>query len=148
MATHAANLTNLVYLFAVETVEASDVESALSGADVQESDADPIKEAKTVRIGSSASTPEVAGEGLAKEFNGVLAVEFVAVPISQEILDRVDARETAHQMAMEFITALGNSRSLNNRGCYCAVTGKEDGYRNINTGRCQVSVITIRNNPE
>jgi hypothetical protein len=141
---HPRNLTNLVYEFADETVLAAESDSALNGADVQESDADKVKQRKTLRVGSDTSIPQPAGgEYETRDFNGLLSIEFLVLPDSQKLTDRVSAREEAHQMAMEFVAALFAENGLNGRACEVYVESKQNGYRNIEARRYQASVINL-----
>lgn len=138
------NLTNAVYEFAVEQVNAATSQNALYEVDVHESDAEPIHDdlRKLIRVGSSESQPRPVGQKVVEK-NGSLTVEFLAKPDSETLADRADARETAHLMCTEMALALFNDERMGGRVCDVQVTGKADGFRNIKTSRYQVSTLSL-----
>jgi len=143
------NLTNAVYEFVVAVVAATGEDDALFETEIQESDAESVKKLKKmVRVGSDTSQPDATPDGNVKDYNGKLSVEFLVLPDSQKLDDRVAAREAAHQMAMEAAKVILESRTLGNRCTSCMITRKENGYRNLKAGRYQGTVLDLLINAE
>ena len=137
------NLTNVVCLFLQEAVKGADSAKALFNADVQETDAESQEKAKTVKVVIATSVPDPNGLGEVRENNGNLFVECLVKPQTQTLRSRMDARETAHRMAMEITAAIADDITLGGRVCDCQVVLKEDGWRPIKTKRYQISVLTL-----
>lgn len=115
------NLENVVYSFAVQLRDAATSGDALYEAIVH---ADTYEEmnaeggTKFIRIDNlMGSVPQPAGSGAMQEFNALLDVQFLQIPQKQELSDRLAARTTTNQMALDFISGVFADRTLGTNDC-------------------------------
>jgi len=115
------NLSNVVYNFAVALKNAAASGAALEGAKLQADFYEEVNEpggTKLIRVGDLiGSIPQPITTGELKEFNAVLDVQFLQIPVTQEITNKLAARQTADQMALDFIKAVYDDQKLGTNNC-------------------------------
>jgi len=144
------NLPNAVYNFAFELVGASASGAPLENSVIHPDTYEEMNSAggtKFIRIDDLiGSVPQPVGPDILKEFNAVLDVQFIQIPVNQTLAERLSARETVNQMAIAFIKAIYIDQKLGTNNCNiisdCSVQ-KMDGWRKVGNFKSPISIVRL-----
>lgn len=146
------NLENAVYNFAASLEAAAESDAALKGAFIHADTYEEMNEAggaKFIRIDDlMGSVPQPISSGVLREFNAVLDVQFLQIPVNQTLIERLNARQTVNNMALDFIGAVYADQRLgtiDHSVCDCSVK-KMNGWRKVGNVKTPVSIVRLTMN--
>ncbi|MBS3915594.1 MAG: hypothetical protein KG003_13955 [Bacteroidetes bacterium] len=148
-----ANISNILFSFTSELVEAAADETPLKNAQIQADIYEEIKPGKIIRIDDvRSSSPVIIGSGEIREDNAVIPVHFLKMPESQKLSDRLAARQTAEDMATEWLKAFYNNPKLADeegtpRVCNVGNVNKFNDWIKPGTVKIPVCVLRLLINP-
>jgi hypothetical protein len=147
------NLSNAVFNFATGLVSAATagtpLKNAIAHADTYE-EMNGAGGTKYVRVDDLlGSVPQPVAPNVLKEFNVVLDVQFLQIPVSQKLADRLAAREVVDQMALAFIKAIYGDQRLGTNDCNiigdCSVKKLND-WRKVANVKTPISIVRLSMN--
>jgi hypothetical protein len=148
------SLENVVYNFAVWLEENAASDAAVKEAVVHADTYEEMNESggtKFIRVDDLiGSKPLPAGDGNLREFNAVLDVQFLQIPLDQTLDNRLLARRTSSAMALEFIAAVYEFRDLrseNHEVCN-ATAQKMNGWRKVGNVKTPISIVRLTMNQD
>jgi len=107
------NISNAVFEFTNDLVTAAADDTPLKDSQIHADIYEEIKPGKTIRIDDvRTANPVLLGSGEIRRDNAVLQVIFLKMPESQKLTDRLEARQTAEDMAGEWLKAYFNNPKL------------------------------------
>lgn len=146
------NLSNAVYLFAKALVEAALPGTALENSVVHADTYEEMNEAggtKFIRVDDLiGSIPQPFGVSEIHEYNAVLDVQFLQIPVDQTLDKRLLARQTTDDMALALIAAVYADQRLgtiDHSICDCSVQ-KMNGWRKVGNVKTPISIVRLSMN--
>jgi hypothetical protein len=148
------SLENIVYNFCVSIEAAAAADSALKDAVIHADTYEEMNESggtKFIRVDDLiGSTPLPTGDGSLREFNAVLDVQFLTIPVDQSLEERLAAHNLTSAMALEFIAAVYENRSLqstNHEVCNASAK-KLNGWRKVGNVKTPISIVRLTINQD
>ncbi len=141
-----ANISNTLFEFTTQIVDAAASSSPLSFAQVQPDVYIDIKPGKTIRVDDLKSAklaivPASDGWAVRKD-NAVLDVQFVAMPSTQSLTDRLEARQISEDMADAWYLQAFENLSL--QALFCAIGEPLQFNTWIKPGTVKMPVCVLR----
>lgn len=144
------NLSNIAFEFATSLVAAAGSGAALQNAKLHADLYETMESAggtKFIRVGDLlGSVPQPIGDGTLKEFNAVLDVQFLQIPVTQGLSDRLAARQTSNQMALDFIAAVYTDQKLGTNNCNIVEkvsVQKMNDWRKVGNVKTPISIVRL-----
>lgn len=148
------NLSNAVYNFAKSLVESAASGDALENAKIHSDLREEITgsgQTKYIRVDDLiGSIPQPGAQpGTLKEFNAVLIVQFIQIPATQALADRIAARNVVDRMALDFAMAIYNDQKVGTNDCNtiesCSIQKANDQCKAANV-KCPISILRLTMN--
>ena len=107
------NISNALFEFTQGIVAAAAPGAALENVQMHADVYEEFKPGKTIRVDDlRTATPVLAAGGGIRKDNAVISVQFVAMPLTQALSDRLAARQTSEDMADEWLLKMFDSPNL------------------------------------
>ncbi len=147
------NISNALFQFTSETVAAAAVGTALNSAQIHADVYEEIKPGKTIRIDDlRQATPVLDAARKIRKDNAVINVFFIAMPATQTLTDRLEARQTAEDMADEWLLKVFDKPHLEgadgvHRVCSVGQVSQFNDWIKPGTVKMPVCVLRLQINP-
>jgi hypothetical protein len=148
------SLETIVYNFAewlvAEAAEGAAVAGAVLHADTYE-EMNDRGGTRYIRIDNLlGSAPKIVGAGTVQDGDALLDVQFLVIPATQKLSDRLAARNAADAMANEFVVAVYENRTLR-VSCEIVRTvtaRKANDYRKVGNVKTPISIVRLTMNQD
>ena len=142
------NISNALFEFTSQLVEAATSDEAVFQATVHADIYEEIRSGKTIRIDDIRNCkPVLIGSGEIRRDKAIVSVHFLKMPVTQKLTDRLEARQTAENMATEWLKAYFNNPKLTDENGFHRVcnTGEVIQFNDwIKPGAVKIPVTVLR----